>query len=326
MAQNSAWITTWDDHEVANNGYRDGFSGLNNTEASFLADGRRVSVDARKMNAVRAYFEWMPIRQVDLDDNLRIWRAFSLGNLVDLIVLDTRNYDRSITSLGDWNDHYIDLIRDEASRSLMGGRQEKWFYRQLSESKKRGAKWRVVGSQVIFSGASGLDTDNWSVSIPPSSCLYLPIFPLISTVIHDGGLNLIEQAYLANRNRTLQHLYTNNITNNIFLAGDSHRNWVADVAWVGKHEYNSTTGAGAVGVEFAGTAVSSSGYSGGISGNINSAKNLVNKNEVLQWQEGYYRGYFLLSLGKDKATAQFIGLFFPSVHSLEQHLMPEICC
>jgi phosphodiesterase/alkaline phosphatase D-like protein len=75
--------TTWDDHEIANNGYRDGFSGMNNTEASFSKFGR-ISVDARKMNAVRAYFEWMPIRQVDLDDNLRIWRNFKMGKLFDL--------------------------------------------------------------------------------------------------------------------------------------------------------------------------------------------------------------------------------------------------
>lgn len=99
--QNFAWVTTWgkqrylsiafdiadfsvtDDHEVANNGYRDGFSGMNNTEASFLKFGR-ISVDSRKMNAVRAYFEWMPIRQVDLDDNLRIWRSFKMGKLFDL--------------------------------------------------------------------------------------------------------------------------------------------------------------------------------------------------------------------------------------------------
>jgi len=90
LAQNFAWIPTWDDHgiytpealkhdiipnqppEVANNGYRDGFSALNNTEESFRTDGPSISVDQRKMNAVRAYFEWMPIRQVDLDDNLRI--------------------------------------------------------------------------------------------------------------------------------------------------------------------------------------------------------------------------------------------------------------
>jgi phosphodiesterase/alkaline phosphatase D-like protein len=41
----------------------------------------------------------MPIRQVDMDDNLRIWRNFEFGDLFDLIMLDTRNYDRSITDL-----------------------------------------------------------------------------------------------------------------------------------------------------------------------------------------------------------------------------------
>lgn len=35
-----------------------------------------------------------------MDDNLRVWRTFQMGNLLDLIILDTRNYDRSITSLG----------------------------------------------------------------------------------------------------------------------------------------------------------------------------------------------------------------------------------
>lgn len=41
----------------------------------------------------------MPIRQVEMDDNLRIWRSFSIGTLFDLIMLDTRQYDRSITDL-----------------------------------------------------------------------------------------------------------------------------------------------------------------------------------------------------------------------------------
>lgn len=57
------WIPVWDDHEVADNVWRDGMAELNNTEASFVSDGG-VSVDQRKMNAVRAYFEYMPIRQV----------------------------------------------------------------------------------------------------------------------------------------------------------------------------------------------------------------------------------------------------------------------
>lgn len=84
------WIAVWDDHEVADNVYRDAEADANNTEASFVEDGF-VSTDQRKMNAVRAYFEWMPIRTVEMDDNLRIWRTFSIGSLFDLIMLDTRN-------------------------------------------------------------------------------------------------------------------------------------------------------------------------------------------------------------------------------------------
>lgn len=113
------------------------------------------------------YFEWMPIRQVEMDDNLRIWRTFSLGNLADIIMLDTRQYDRSVTDLY-WNNDYIHEIQNDAGRSLMGSRQENWsvlfrssfgsstayirrFYKQLSKSKNRGATWRLIGSQIVFS-------------------------------------------------------------------------------------------------------------------------------------------------------------------------------
>lgn len=94
--------------------------------------------------------EWMPIRQVEMDDNLRIWRSFKLGNLADLIMLDTRQYDRSITDLY-WNTDYVHAISQDAGRSLMGSRQENWFYNQLSSSSKRGATWRIIGSQIVFS-------------------------------------------------------------------------------------------------------------------------------------------------------------------------------
>lgn len=87
------------------------------------------------MNAVRAYFEWMPIRQIEMDDSLRILRSFSIGssalqrplvtdfvgNLVDLIMLDTRQYDRSITDLY-WNTDYVHAISNTAGRSMMGSR------------------------------------------------------------------------------------------------------------------------------------------------------------------------------------------------------------
>jgi alkaline phosphatase D len=61
--QNFPWISVWDDHEVENNVWKAGTSYMNNTEDSFVRDGG-VSVDAKKAHAVRAHFEWMPIRQV----------------------------------------------------------------------------------------------------------------------------------------------------------------------------------------------------------------------------------------------------------------------
>lgn len=41
----------------------------------------------------------MPIRQVDTTDGLRIWRKFQYGKLADLMMLDTRNFDRDVTDL-----------------------------------------------------------------------------------------------------------------------------------------------------------------------------------------------------------------------------------
>jgi alkaline phosphatase D len=50
----------------------------------------------------------------------------------------------------------------------MGSRQENWFYRTLSESKDRGAKWRIVGNQLIFSrifsnDKGAMSKDSWDV-------------------------------------------------------------------------------------------------------------------------------------------------------------------
>jgi alkaline phosphatase D len=59
------------------------------------------------MNGVRAYFEWMPIRQVDLDDNLRVWRSFKPGTLLDLNILDMRNYDLSRPVVGGYVEKII---------------------------------------------------------------------------------------------------------------------------------------------------------------------------------------------------------------------------
>ncbi|KAH4106581.1 hypothetical protein HBI70_154550 [Parastagonospora nodorum] len=278
------FITVWDDHEIANNNWRDGSSTMNNTEESFNEFGG-ISFDQRKMNAVRAYFEWMPLRQVDMDDNLRIWRSFKLGKLLDLVMLDTRSYDRSITRVG-WNDEYVYEISNDAGRSIMGSHQENWFFRQLSESKERGTAWRVIGNQMIFSRIDrmGEDPDR---KIP------------VDVDAWDG--------YVASRNRTLQHLYENGIDNTIMLAGDSHQNWVSDLVWLDEVEYDSITGSGAIGVEFAVTGTTSDGLDGPIAATEEISQNLVRDNAELLWQEGYYRGYTELHISKNKVEAQYWG-------------------
>jgi PhoD-like phosphatase. len=77
------------------------------------------------------------------------------------------------------------------------------------------------------------------------------------------------------------------------IAGDSHANWVSDLVWLDESPYNTATGEGSVGVEFAGTAVSSpSPYGQNISLalSVNASKALVAANRELQWSELYYRG------------------------------------
>ena len=226
--------------------------------------------------------------QVEMDDNLRIWRSFSIGNLLDIIMLDTRQYDRSITDLY-WNTDYIHAISNDAGRSMLGNRQENWFHGQLLASKARAATWRVIGSQTVFSR--------------------------VNESIAYGNVNPFDydawDGYLANRNRTLQTLYDNDIGNNIVISGDSHANWVSDLVWLGNAPYDPATGAGSIGVEFAGTAVSSPSPAGqniSIAAANNASRALIEANRELQWNELYYRGYFELHISHDSVEANYFGM------------------
>lgn len=73
-------------------------------------------------------------------------------------------------------------------------------------------------------------------------------------------------------------------------------------------------------MEFAGTAVSSTGNSGLILETRADAKSEVAENVELQWQDGYYRGYFILSLNAERAEARYYGS--PSVASRNPYDIP----
>lgn len=85
---------------------------------------------------------------------------------------------------------------------------------------------------------------------------------------------------------------------------------MSDLVWLEEMPYNQVTGEGAIGVEFAGTAVSSSGYGAGrsIANSSDRSAALVRDNTELQWTEGYYRGYYELHVSPEELRAEYYGL------------------
>ncbi len=82
------WICVWDDHEVANDTWRGGAENHHEkTEGAF---------DDRKAAALRAWYEWMPIRDpVPGRAFEAINRSFDFGDLLSLTMLESRLTARS---------------------------------------------------------------------------------------------------------------------------------------------------------------------------------------------------------------------------------------
>ena len=92
----------------------------------------------RKKSAMQAYYEWLPIRE-----NIKPYRNFSYGNLVDLIILEERLEGRTKQA-----NNLKDPSLYDSSRSMLGSIQLDWFLNKLKNSN---AKWKVIDNQVIFS-------------------------------------------------------------------------------------------------------------------------------------------------------------------------------
>ncbi|RDF51973.1 alkaline phosphatase [Acinetobacter baumannii] len=144
--QRHPFIVIWDDHELANDAWREGAENHQSNEGAF---------SDRKLAALQAYFEWMPIRPVSSTDHLNIYRQFNFGSLVQLTMLDTRiiardkqlAYTDYMTATG------LDIAKFQADltnpvRTLMGYTQRDWLVDKLKQST---ATWNVVGQQVLMS-------------------------------------------------------------------------------------------------------------------------------------------------------------------------------
>jgi alkaline phosphatase D len=85
LHQQHPFVCVWDDHELTNNTWHSGAQNHNDGEGDFFQ---------RMQAARRAYDEWMPIRTHASGDQGPIYRAFEIGDLADLIMLDTRLHGR----------------------------------------------------------------------------------------------------------------------------------------------------------------------------------------------------------------------------------------
>lgn len=81
------WICVWDDHESANDSWMGGAQNHQPNEGEWAA---------RRAAAVRAYYEWIPIRDPEAGRPFEaINRTFELGDLATLVMLESRLMARS---------------------------------------------------------------------------------------------------------------------------------------------------------------------------------------------------------------------------------------
>ena len=270
------FICVWDDHEFANDAYRDGAENHNpeNGEGDWAA---------RKRNAIRAYQEYMPIRSRSLQDGT-IYRQFKFGNLADLIMLDTRIHGRDrpfAPASADTQMLVDDPFIADPKRSLLGIDQEQWLAKQLRDSKRRNTPWRLLGQQVmmaqlsITNGTTLRNADQW-----------------------DG--------YSAARDRLYQQLVDQHIDNNIVMTGDIHSSWCNDLAskpW-DSNAYNPTSGKGVLAVEFIAPAVSSPGPLSDPENAAVRAKQIPAISPHIKYLDFVQRGYGLLDVTPERVQGE----------------------
>ena len=131
------FVMSWDDHEVVNN-YAGDVDGVNVPRELFLL---------RRAAAFQAYYEHMPLRQsaFPIGSRMQIYRRLQFGSLVDLSVLDTRQY-RSDQACGDGARTGCAEALD-MKRTMLGDEQERWLFDHLATAR---ARWTLIGQQVVL--------------------------------------------------------------------------------------------------------------------------------------------------------------------------------
>ena len=329
--QRHPFIVIWDDHELANDTWRDGAENHQSDEGSF---------SDRKLAALQAYFEWMPIRPVASTDHLNIYRQFNFGSLVELTMLDTRiiardkqlEYADYMTAAG-LNAQKFQTDLTDPKRTLMGYTQRDWLVDKLKQST---ATWNVIGQQVLMSkmwipaelllslgqitsgGASAETLAKMNAQITELVTLKLRLEqgdPTLTaqekarvTTVVPYNLDAWD-GYYAERETVYENLASLN-KKVIVLAGDTHNAW-ASYLYSQKGQY--------VGVELATSSVSSPGLEKYLSIPMAQLQQFEFAFTTLIDELAYcnlnQRGYLLVTL--DQARMQSNWIFVDSIKNAE---------
>ena len=211
----SAWIVTTDDHEVQNN------------YAGDVPERPQPDFLLRRAAAYQAYYEAMPLRRSSLPkgSGIQLFRRLPFGRLLDLHVLDTRQY-RSDQPCGDGTKPRCPEAL-AATQAMMGERQERWLERGLRDSK---AQWNLIANQVMIAQVRR----------------GTPEAPTYAMDKWDG--------YVAARERLLRALASAPPSNPVVITGDVHTNWVSEL----KTNFDDPSSR-TVAPEFTGTSMTSGG-------------------------------------------------------------------
>jgi alkaline phosphatase D len=280
-------ICIWDDHEIANDSWTGGAQ--NHTEGVEGVWAERVS------EGLQAYYEWMPVREIDPALPRRNQRAFRIGNLADLVMLEERLSARSqqlpATLPTPFGNGFVQAgpFLDPA-RTLLGSEQEAWLAQRLRGSP---ARWKLIGQGVMFAqlklqgaplaagGGVFVNSDQWDGYQPARDRLY--------AVLEGDEVRPP-------------------VSNVVILTGDIHTSWAADLTRdpnnpvVAAGGYDAASGQGSRAVEFVGTSITSPGLS---DPSGNTAAFLRSVNPHFKFIELNQRGYMLVNLTPQRAQCEW---------------------
>ena len=301
------WIVVWDDHETANDSW---IGGAENHDPKTEGDWA-----TRKAAALKAYYEWMPIRDAHATLPEAAWRDFQFGDVASLLMVETRltartqelDYDVDMPIVDGKPDlaAFTAKWKDPAHR-MMGEKQEQWLAGQVGASTKAGTAWQVLGNQVVMARVAPPNLKATMGDARFAGLLAkLPEYAAkrvaqsVAMSAYDIPSNLDAwDGYPADRQRVYDIL-TAAKARPIVLAGDSHMFWVNEL-W-------NDAGDKRVAAEFGATSVTSPGY-GDILPGVPLGEAFAQRNKEVKYAHPSAKGYLLLTLEHGKATGELIAV------------------